>query len=265
MKKLMGFALLFYISILAFLFFGQRKLQYVPMGRIEKIAEGFEEKNLISEDGTKILSWFKAPQNGEKIIIYFHGNAGNLSGRTERLETFAKNGFGVLAITYHGYPGSEGKPSEAALIADGKTALDFLLDSGYMPQDFVLYGESLGSGVATQLAAKIDVAAVVLESPFSSVVSVAQKTYWFVPVNLLLKDKFDSAKFAPQISSPTLILHGTADGIVPFSEGKKLFELIKAPKKFVEVQGAGHLGFSAEFLLDQTKNFLKEKRRGKED
>jgi len=248
-----------YLSLVALLFIYQRNLQYLPSGNITKAPAGFEEKILTTQDNIKILSWFCAPKKGEKIIVYFHGNAGNLSDRIEKFETFTKSGFGVLAISYQGYSGSEGTPSEAGLINDGKAALTFLLDQGFLPKDLILFGESLGSGVAVQLAAKFDVAAVILESPYASIAGVAQKTYWFVPVNLILKDKFDSAKYAAKISSPVLVFHGSADNVVPFSEGKKLFELIIAPKKFIEVQGAGHLNFSAEFLVEQMKSFLKEK------
>lgn len=253
------FALLFYLCVLAFLFFGQRKLQYLPMGQLQGIPQEFNDIYLTTEDGIKILAWFKEPKKGEKIIVYFHGNAGNISNRASKFEEFAKEGFGVMAISYQGYAGSEGKPSESGLINDGKAALDFLLDAGYLPKDFVLFGESLGSGVAVQLAAKFDVAAVILESPYTSITAVAKKTYWFVPVDLILKDKFDSTKYITKISSPILVFHGTADAIVPFSEGKKLYELITAPKKFIEVQGAGHLDFPVEFLTGQLRQFLKEK------
>jgi len=257
-KKLMKFILLFYISVLAFLFFFQRKLQYVPMGRIEKVAEGFQEEILTTEDGIEILSWYKKPQDGKKIILYFHGNAGNLGDRNHKFEAFSQAGFGVMAVSYRGYFGSRGEPSEAGLINDGKAAFKFLLDDGYLPRDIVLYGESLGSGVAVQLASKFDVAGLVLEAPFSSVIEVAKRSYWFVPVSLILKDKFESIKFMPQVSAPVLIFHGTADGIVPITEGKKLFAAVKSHKQFIEVQGAGHLQFDDEFLVSQAERFLEK-------
>jgi len=257
-KKMILFALLFYIAILAFLFFFQRKLQYMPTGRIEKVATNFQEKILTTEDGVEILSWFKTPQKSQKIILYFHGNAGNLGDRKHKFETFANAGFGVMAISYRGYFGSRGAPSEAGLIYDARAAFKYLLDLGYLPKDIILYGESLGTGVAVQLASKFDVAAIVLEAPYSSIVDVAKQSYWFVPVSLILKDKFESAKFAPKITAPTLIIHGSSDRIVAITEGKKLYQEIKAKKKFIEVQGAAHLQFSDEFLLEQLQDFLRE-------
>lgn len=255
--KTMLLAIVTYLSLIALLFFYQRELQYIPTGKAEKMPEGFVAENLITDDGIKILSWFRKPQQGQKVILYLHGNHGNIGDRFEIVSAFADSGFGVLAISYRGYFGSEGKPSEAGLIKDSEAAVKFLLDLGYGLQDIILFGESLGSGVAVQLAAKSNFAAVVLESPFSSIVSVAKKVYWFAPVDLIIKDRFDSEKFAPQITSPVLIFHGTADKVVSFAEGKKLFNAIKSPKKFIEIQGAGHLGLSGEFLAEEIASFVK--------
>jgi fermentation-respiration switch protein FrsA (DUF1100 family) len=255
-RKIMLFALIFYLLLLAMLFIFQRKLQYLPSGEISAIPAGFQEKILITNDGEKILAWFKAPKKNQKIILYFHGNAGNLGNRSEKFQTFANAGFGVMAISYRGYFGSSGAPSQDGLILDAKAAFQYLLDLEYLPKDIILFGESLGSGVASQLAAKFDFAALILEAPYSSITSVAQKTYWFVPVSLILKDKFESIKIAKKISSPVLIIHGNKDLVVAIDEGKKLFAEISAPKQFIEVDGAGHLEFSNEFLLEKLRNFV---------
>jgi fermentation-respiration switch protein FrsA (DUF1100 family) len=254
--------ILFYLLLLIFLFIFQRSLQYMPSGKINKISsyllEGFVEKILATSDGTKLLSWYKPAEKGKKTILYFQGNAGSLGDRAYKFSIFAKDGFGVLGIAYHGYPGSEGKPSESSLIDDGKAALKFLSDQNIPKENIILFGESLGSGIAVQLAAKEKFAAVILESPFSSALSVAQKRYWFVPVSLMLKDKFESIKYAPEITSPTLIFHGTADQIVDYSEGKKLFDAISSPKELITVEGAQHVDFKGEFLLEKIKEFLPE-------
>ncbi len=268
LKKITIWAIILYASLIAFLFFFQRNLQYAPMGQIKPIVdynlEGFKEEKITTADKIKILAWYRAPKKDEKIILFFHGNAGNLGDRSEKLNEFSKHNSGVLAISYRGYFGSEGVATQAGLITDVEAAFKFLLDRGYTPQDIILYGESLGSGVATQLAAKFDFFAVILESPFSSVVGVAQRKYWFAPVGLLLKDKFDSGNIADKISAPVLIFHGTNDKIVPFAEGKKLFDAIKSQKKFIEMQGAGHLGFDDEFLVGEEREFLREMKGEKE-
>lgn len=264
MKKamlLLGIFLYFLILVLLFLF--QRKLQYVPMGEALPVAkyqlEGFEEIILTTEDETKILSWFKAPDKIEqKIVLYFHGNAGNLGDRVEKFRSFVKSGYGVMAISYRGYSGSEGSPSQQGLVNDARSAFKFLLDQGYLAKDIILYGESLGSGVAMQLAAKFDFDAVILESPFSSITSVAQRTYWFVPVKLLLRDKFDSIKLTSKISSPVLIIHGKKDEVVPYEEGQKLYNAIKGKKRFITVEEAGHVSFDDDFVVREVSRFLEE-------
>lgn len=258
----MLYAILFYLGLLAFMFIFQRNLQYHPIGKIAPIADyllnGFEEKILTTSDQTKILSWYKPAKSGQKVILYFHGNAGNLGDRAHRFSAFAEENFGVLAISYRGYAGSNGKTTEAGMMLDASAALDFLPSQNYQPQDIIFFGESLGSSIATQLAAISNPYALILESPPSSVVSVGQRTYWFVPVRLLLKDKFDSVKFAPQVSSPVLIFHGTADRVVPYEEGQMLFNAFKVTKKFMTVEKAGHLDFTDEFLIAEMGKFLLE-------
>lgn len=261
MIRVMLTAVLTYLFFLTLLFVFQRKLQYFPMGKVQAVSAygltGFSEEILTTKDETKILSWYRPAKNNEKIILYFHGNAGNLGDRSHKFAAFAADGFGVLAISYRGYSGSAGKPSETGLLLDADAALQFLLDQGYSEKNIILFGESLGSGVAVQLAAKHSFSAIILESPFSSIVGVAQKTYWFVPVNLLLKDKFESIKFLPKIYSPILIFHGTKDPIVLYSEGKRLFDAATAPKKLITIEGAGHLNFGEEFLLHEMEKFLR--------
>lgn len=262
-KKTMTSAIIIYLLLLVFLFLFQRRLQYMPMGKMWEIAaynlEGFEEKRLTTSDKIKIYAWYKPAKKDEKIILYFHGNAGNMGDRAHKFSAFANRGFGVLAISYRGYYGSEGSPSEVGLMRDADAALQFLLEQDYQVENIILFGESLGSGVVVQMATKFNFAAVILESPYSSIAGVAQKKYWYAPVGLLLKDKFESIKFISKISKPVLIFHGTADKIVPYQEGKKLFDAANMPKKLITVEGAGHLNFSDEFLLEEMKKFLKKK------
>lgn len=249
----------FYLFLVVFIFIFQRKMQYFPYGKID---DGFykqccSKEILTTQDSLKILSYYKKPEAGKKIILYFHGNAGNLSSRSHRIEAFVKQGFGAFIVAYRGYPGSQGKPSQQGLMLDAKAALAFLLDQGYDYKDIILFGESLGSGVAMQMASQNDYAAMILDSPFSSVTSVAKSVYWYLPVGLLLKDRFESIKLAPNISTPTLIVHGDDDQVVPIAEGKKLFQAIRSEKEFVTVAGAGHVSVSGEFLTQQIEGFVR--------
>ncbi len=251
-----------YCFLLIFLFVFQRNLQYVPSGEVHSPAsydlKNFEEKFLTSSDQKKLLAWYHKPRPGKKIILYFHGNAGNLGSRAAKFAALSRQGFGLFAVSYRGYSGSEGSPNEMAIISDAKMSLAFLLAQGYDYEDIILFGESLGSGVAVQIAAEKKFAAIVLEAPYSSISSVAQRRYWFAPVSILLKDRFESIKFASKISSPTLIIHGDADRVVPYDEGQKLFAAISAAqKKLITVEGADHLKFDNDFVAQAISDFLK--------
>lgn len=257
--KIMFSILISYLVICAMIFIFQRKLQYLPSGHLQEPKqyglEGFEENILLTPDNIKITTWFKAPKNKEKIIVYFHGNAGNLGERSHKLKIFARD-FGILAISYRGYAKSEGSPSEKGLLFDAKEATDFLLQKGYKNEDIILYGESLGSGVAIQHAAKFNPYGIILEAPYYSITEIAKRIYWYLPVEILLKDRFDSYKYATQIKAPIIIFHGTKDLTVPYKDGKKLFELFPTRKEFITIEGVGHLDFDEEFMAKTIKDFF---------
>ncbi len=260
-KQIMLMLICIYVILLALIYVFQRKLQYHPSGEIQAPdfyhLDGFAVERLLTKDHDKILSWYKKPADkNKKIIIYFHGNAGNMGDRSNKFKVFAEAGYGIMAISYSGYYGSSGDATEKSLINDGRAALDFCYQQGYKPQDIILFGESLGSGIAVQLAAATKFFAVILESPYSSIASVAEKIYWFIPVKLILKDRFESIKYLPKITSPIIIFHGTADHVVPYLEGQKVFAAIKSPKKFITVKGAGHVMFNHQLLLDKINQFI---------
>jgi len=268
LKKSIYALLVFYLTVLAFFFLFQRNIEYSPRGKVYEISNydlpGFRKQSLIAADGAQILGWYNSPSSiGQKIILHFHGKGGNLADRAHKLRSFAQNGFGVLAITYRGFPGSsEEQPTENGFLLDANAALKFLFDLGYKPTDIIFFGESLGSGVALELASTLEKTAqpfaIILESPFSSVTSVAQKKYPFLPVSLILHDTFDSISFVKKVYAPILIFHGTSDNIVPYEEGQKLFAAINSQKKFITVQNAGHLNFGDDFLIIEMSKFFNE-------
>jgi len=263
LKDRMIAALIVYLILLLLLFVFQRKIQYLPLGKTRDVAsynlKGFTAEILTTDDDINILSWYKKPSNNNnKIILYFHGNAGNLGDRSHKFATFSKGGFGIMGVSYRGYSGSDGSPSESGLMLDAKAALAFLLKEGYTTNNIILYGESLGSGVVMKLAKEHNFASLILESPFSSIISVAKRSYWFVPVSLMLKDRFESIKYAHKVRSPVLIIHGLKDRVVPYEEGLNLYNAIIAKKKMVSVESAGHLEFDDIFLLKEIKEFLEK-------
>ncbi len=245
MMKLLYTAAIAYLGLVLALYTFQRKLQYHPFK--EQVAPSFyglaevEQVSFDTEDGESIQAWYGPSRGGRPTFLYFHGNAEAIQHRWERVKLFMENGYGVLMVSWRGYAGSTGTPTEKGLKLDAAAALSFLEVKGIEPDNLIYFGESLGSGVAVPLAVEKPPAAVVLDSPFTSAADVGQNTYWFVPTALLMKDKFDSMAHADRISSPVFIFHGDADIVVPQKFGRRLFDAIKAPKEFLSLPGLGHV------------------------
>ncbi len=177
---------------------------------------------------------------GRPTILYFHGNGGGLSNRAERIGYFTDHGFGFLGVSYRGFEGSTGSPSEAGFITDANTAYDWLRRQSVAPRNVLLIGESIGTGVAVQLAAAKEVGAIALESPYANAVDVGAASYWFFPVHWLMKDQFRSANYIRSVKAPLLITHGKRDALIPFAQGQKLFDLANEPKQLNAIESSGH-------------------------
>jgi fermentation-respiration switch protein FrsA (DUF1100 family) len=233
-----------YAALVIGLFVGQRKILFrCDAAEVDPATLGLKAEilRLKTEDGETLLAWRVPPAPGRPLILYFHGNAGGLDLRVERFRAIAKAGMGFLAIEYRGYASSTGSPSERGLKLDGEAAYAAAVASGVAPERIVALGESLGSGVAVALAARHNLGALVLDSPYSSIVDVAASAYWFVPVRALLRDPFRNDLLIGSIDTPTLIVHGSKDVVVPIRFGEKLFGLANPPKDFWRVEGAAHL------------------------
>ena len=195
-----------------------------------------QEIVLDTPDGEKIVVWHIPPRDGRPVVLYMHGNGGSVFIRAERFRAITAEGNGLVALSYRGYGGSTGRPTEAGLIAD-ETAYQFAV-SRYTPQRIVVWGESLGTGVATTLASEYPVGALLLESPFTSAADVGATVYWFLPVRLLMKDQFRSDERIGKVTAPVLIIHGAKDRVVPMVLGERLFALANEPKQFRVSRGA---------------------------
>jgi fermentation-respiration switch protein FrsA (DUF1100 family) len=243
LKSVLLIALVCYAGLVALMYFAQRALMYFPYSaRMSPADAGFpqaKEVELTTADGVRILAWTVPPQPGKPVVLYFHGNGGSLAHRVARFRRLIDDGTGLVALSYRGYGGSDGWPSEDGLIADGRATYAFARAS-YPDAKIVLWGESLGSGVAVALAAETDVAAVILEAPFTSAADVAFSAYPFIPVRLLMKDQFRSDARIGKVTAPVLIMHGARDRIVPFRLGQQLFALANEPKQFVRFADGGH-------------------------
>jgi fermentation-respiration switch protein FrsA (DUF1100 family) len=257
---LLGFAAVAYAALVGGLYLFQRQLLYFPdrarpeLFGLEQL--GVREAMLQTEDGLSLLSWYLPAQPGRPVIVYFHGNGGHIGYRAERLLRFAREGFGVLMVEYRGYGGNPGTPSETGFYTDGRAALAFLDREGVTPNRLVLYGESLGSGVAVALAAERQVAAVILEAPPTSVAEVAQCHFRFVPASRMVTDRFDSLSRIRKVKAPILVLHGERDRVVPIRYGRTLLDAAPEPKEGWFAPEAGHEDLARYGSLDVVVAFI---------
>jgi fermentation-respiration switch protein FrsA (DUF1100 family) len=230
-----------YLAVGAIMYFAQRALMYFPnLTRTAPAAAGLPQAEEVTLDSgaEKVIVWHVPPRGNRPVVLYFHGNGGALEHRVARFRKIIADGTGLVALSYRGYGGSTGQPTEAGLIEDARAAYAFA--AARYPERIVAWGESLGTGVATAIAAEKPVSRVVLEAPFSAAVDVAAARYWYLPVRLLMKDQFRSDLRVVQIVAPVLILHGEADRTVPIRFGQRLFALIPGKKRMVRFPGGGH-------------------------
>jgi pimeloyl-ACP methyl ester carboxylesterase len=250
----------FYIVVAASLFMYQRKLLYHPdPAHYTPEQAGLERVNevkLTTPDGVHLVAWEAKPDSGKPTILYFHGNSGALKSRTERVRRFVRQGLGVFITAYRGFGGSEGSPTEADIIADAQLAYDHLVKNGTDPKRIVVYGESLGTGVAVQLAASRPVAGVVLDAPYSAIADIGQQRYPFIPVRLFLIDQYDSVEHIKSVRAPILIMHGNLDRTVPLVLGQRLFAAAPEPKQMQVFDGAGHSDIYNFGALQVLNDFL---------
>jgi len=248
-----------YLGFAAMLYVTQRSMMYFPETLHTSPAQAglssAQEVTLTAPDGVKSIAWHVPPRGDRPVILYFHGNGGSLRYRVDRFSKLLADGIGLVALEYRGYGGSTGSPTEAGLIADGEAAYAFAA-ARYPVKDLVLWGESLGSGVAVPIAAEKPVSRVILEAPFTSAAAVAAGRYWYLPVRLLMKDQFRSDERIGKITAPVLILHGARDRVVPFAMGERLFEATKAPKHIVRFLDGDHEDLDQHGALHAVGRFL---------
>jgi fermentation-respiration switch protein FrsA (DUF1100 family) len=250
-------------GLVALMYVAQRSLMYFPERlRTSPAMAGLPaatEIALETADGETLVAWHMPPRDGRPVVLYFHGNAGALRYRVDRFQAFAADGLGLVALSYRGYGGSTGSPTEMGLIADAAAAYAYAAER-YPAERIVVWGESLGSGVAVALAAMRPVGRVVLEAPFTSAADVAARVYWFLPVRPLMKDPFRSDLRIGKVAAPLLILHGERDRVVPFALGERLFGLANEPKRFARFAEASHSDLDAHGGLAAFRAFLDEPR-----
>ena len=233
-----------YFAFNAFVYAKQRDMMYIPS--LERVAPAdvglyaVEEVALTTASDVELTSWFAPPQAGRPTVLFFHGNAGAVNHRAYRFRELMAHGYGVFVLGYPGYGGNAGEPSEPGFHEASRLAYDYLRASGVDSQDIVVYGESIGSGVAVQLAAQVDAKALILEAPMSSATDVAREHYPLLVAAFFLRDSYRSEDYIDRIGMPLLVIHGEKDAIIPLQLGRELVERAVEPKTLVVIEGAGH-------------------------
>ena len=258
---LVGLVLLVYLSVTFGLYIYQRSLLYHPIENNyygDKMTVEVKKVKISTEDNIELLAWYhKKDIKRFKTILYLHGNAGSLENRIHKINHFNNIDINFLLLAWRGFSNNQGKPTEQGLYIDARSAVKWLINEGVKEENIIIYGESLGTGVATEIAQNKKFAGVILESPFTSMIAAAKSKYPIFPIKLLLKDKYESDKKIKNINSPILIMHGEIDKIVPFWMGKKMFELANEPKYSYFSKYDDHMMEFNQELINSLKLFIK--------
>jgi uncharacterized protein len=257
-------AIVFYMGLLATLFIQQRSMMYLPdttnpSPSTSSVPE-MTEIQILTRDGKHNEAWMYFPDDASaKVVVMFHGNASNVGGRAEKARHFIDAGYGFVLTGYRGYGGNIGEPDEDGLYEDARAVMkDLTVERGISPSRIVLYGESLGSGVATKMAAEYpDVAGLVLEVPFDSALDVARARYWYVVgLGVLMRDQYRSDQRIGKLKMPKLIIAAGKDEVIAPRHAKHLYMLASEPKKFIEIPGGSHNNLYDFGLADQIIGFI---------
>ena len=261
LKYFIFLSLIFYLLILLFMYIFQRTFMYHPnVKNTDQTTVQFKYKEVYieSEKDIKLKSWYSYLNPNKKTILFFHGNAGELGARTYKLNKFNDLDLNFLIISWRGFSGNNGKPTEQGLYKDAQKAVEWLEKKGINKKDIVLYGESLGTGIAVELATKSKYSGIILESPYTSMIDMGKRFYPFLPISVLQKDKYNSLKKLSMIKSPILVLHGKSDKLVPFYMGKKIYDAANEPKYYYFPEFDNHMMTYDQDMLKTLSNFVNE-------
>jgi hypothetical protein len=249
-----------YLGGVAALYFRQREMLFPipPVGRTAPDAAGLpqaEEQVLTTVDGEKIIVWHVPATPGRPVVLFFPGNGDFLAGRLSRFKGITSDGTGLVALSYRGYAGSTGSPSETGLLRDAAAAYAFTT-ARYDAGRIVAWGFSLGTGVAVAIASQHPIGKLILEAPYTSTVDVAASLFPIVPVSLLMRDPFHSDRRIASVTMPLLVMHGDADPAINIAFGERLFAMAHEPKQFVRFRGGGHDNLDDFGAIETARQFI---------
>ncbi len=269
MKSIIRFLVLLvlvYSGAAAWLYIQQDSMIFLPHIPTREIVQTpasigleFEDLTITTSDEERVHAWFIPNNKSKTVILVCHGNAGNISHRLDTLRRFHDIGLNVLLFDYRGFGQSTGVPGEQGTYLDARAAWGYLIDKGFSAEQIVIFGRSLGGGVATELASQQDAAAVILESTFTSVPDRGAELYPWLPVQLLARTHYNNLAKVSRINSPLLVLHSVSDELIPFHHGRQLFQAAKEPKEFYTLNGDHNDGWRMENGYNQViASFLKK-------
>ena len=255
-----------YAVLSIYVYYMQSSMIYYPnmpgrdlVATPENIGLNFQNVEFFTEDKVRLHGWFIPGKNAKRTVLFFHGNAGNISHRLESIEIFHRLELNVFIIDYRGYGQSEGKISEQGTYRDAEAAWNYLINTqGINEQEIIIFGRSLGASIASWLASKHTPAALIIESAFTSIPSMGQRFYPFLPVRWLTHFKYDTKQYVKNISCPVMVAHSKNDEIIPYDEGREIFDAATEPKQFLEMRGGHNDGFlvSGPTYIEGLRSFI---------
>ena len=252
-----------YLLLVAYVYVKQREMLYFPSKEIEatpdNIGLGYQDLTLRTKDGVDISAWYIPAEDARAFVLFCHGNAGNISHRLDSIKIFHSLGLGVLIIDYRGYGKSKGSPDEEGTYCDAEAAWDYLVNVLHVkPENIVLFGRSLGSAVAAEVALRKQAGALIMESGFASVPDLGKKFFPHLPFRLISRYHYESINKVGRIKLPKLFIHSTEDDIVPYEQGVRLFETACEPKELLKIVGGHNEGFliSGKIYVDGLHAFI---------
>jgi len=262
-KKLIFWIITAYFIIVAGLYLSQRSLIYFPQGGAPNIASftalGIDIVETKTSDGLTLNAWYKQPDGGKEIIVFFHGNASNHAMSAAKVISYLDRGYGFLSVGYRGYNGNAGNPSEQGFYIDSRAWINYLKNKGFEEENLILVGQSIGTGVAVQMALEYQkIKSLILESPYTSLPDVAASSFPFIPLNLLMKDQFDSLSKIKEIKAPLLVIQGGRDKVISPLLSRKLYNAANDPKKIIIIEEAGHNNISLNKILEDVLQFISQ-------
>jgi uncharacterized protein len=256
-----------YAALLLYLYVFQSHLLYLPnlpsreiLATPDSIGLAYEQVTIVTDDDIPLDAWFLPADQARGVLLFFHGNAGNISHRLDSLKVFNDLGLATLIFDYRGYGRSRGQPSEQGTYRDAEAVWRYLTEKRQTgPKDIVLFGRSLGAAIAAYLATKYTPGGLIIESGFTSVPDMAADVYPFFPARRLARFRYDTKAYLHSVSCPVLIVHSREDEIVPFAHGHTLFAVANEPKQLLEIRGGHNDGFlvSGQAYVDGLDTFLK--------